>query len=340
MDRKLRFGIIGFGMIGYYHAEVIRQVDGCELVSCTSASYSSAQKLAEKFNIEAKPSIDDLLSDERINFVTICSPSGNHYEAAKQALFHNRNVVVEKPMCLSLEEADELIALAKEKGLALCVISQTRFSDSVQAIRRAVENNEFGKMVSAQLMMRYSRPQSYYDQADWRGTVKYDGGGVLMNQGIHGIDVLCYIMGRPKSVMGYATTRLRDIEVEDTAVAAVEFENGSVGSIDATVCSTPSFAKKFIICGEKGTVILEDDSISLWALPSPCPVSGQSTTGGSASADPRGINTEYHRREFENIRDHYMYGKPLLIDGDQGRIPLSVILGLYSSSRNGVRIPL
>ena len=117
MEKRLRFGIIGCGMIGYYHAEVIRQVDGCELVSCTSASYSSAQKLADQFNIEAKPSIDDLLSDERINFVSICSPSGNHYEAAKQALLHNRNVVVEKPMCLPLKRRMSSLPLQRKRGL-------------------------------------------------------------------------------------------------------------------------------------------------------------------------------------------------------------------------------
>jgi predicted dehydrogenase len=328
MDKKLRFGIVGCGMIGYYHAEVIKQVEDCELVSCSSSSFSSAQKLAKQFDIEAKPSFDDLLSDSSINFISICSPSGNHYETAKQALLNNRNVVVEKPMCLSLAEADELISLARERGLVLSVISQTRFSDAVQAIHNAVQNNEFGKMVSAQLMMRYSRPQSYYDSAAWRGTAKYDGGGIMMNQGIHGIDVLCYIMGKPKSVMGYAKTRLRNIEVEDTAVAAVEFEDGSIGAIDGTVCSIPSFSKKFIFCGEKGTVILEDDFIRLWSLPTPCPVDAPDSTGGSSSADPRGITTEYHKREFQNIRDHFIHGKPLIVDGNEGRMPLSVILAL------------
>lgn len=340
MKKELGFGLLGCGMVGHYHAEAIKAVDGCTLVACASKSFASAEKLASEFNTEARQSFNDLLSDASINFIAICTPTGDHYENAKQALLAGKNVVVEKPMCLGLDKADELIALAKQKNLVLCSISQTRFSDAVQAIHNAVQAGQFGKMVSAQLMMRFMRTQAYYDQADWRGTFAGDGGGVLMNQGIHGIDVLCYIMGRAVSVAGYTATRLRNIEVEDTAAAALEFEDGALGIIDATVCSEPSFTKKFIFCGEKGTVVLENDVISLWSLPCPCPVSVGPSAGGSSSADPRGITTEYHIREYTNLRNHVLDGEALLVDGKQGKLPLSVIYGIYESSKTGKKITL
>ena len=340
MKKQLRFGLLGCGMVGHYHASAIGAVEDCTLVACASKTYSSAEKLAKEFGTEARHSYDDLLSDSSINFITICTPSGNHFEDARKALLAGKNVVVEKPISLRPEQADDLIDLAKEKGLILCTISQTRFSDAVQAIHKAVIEGRFGKMVSAQLMMRYMRGQEYYDQASWRGSFEGEGGGMLMNQGIHGIDVLCYIMGQPVSVMGYTATRLRRIEGEDTAVAAIEFADGSLAVVDATVCSNPSFTKKFIFCGEKGTVVLENDVITTWSLPQQCPVKVGASSAGSSSADPRGISTEYHTREFRNLRDHYVDGRALLVDGIQGKLPLSVICGIYESSDSGKRIAL
>ena len=328
-------------MVSRYHANAIRKCGNAELTACYSHSLESAKKLAEEFP-EAKvyDSLKGLLADESINTIAVCSPTGNHFAHAKEALMANKNVIVEKPLCTKLEDADELIKLAKSKNLTICTISQSRFSDTASAIKKAVDNGEFGKMVSVQLMMRYERKQSYYDQAAWRGTFEYDGGGVLMNQGIHGIDLMCYIMGKPVSVMGYAKTLLRDIEVEDTAAAAIEFENGSVGVIDATVCSVPSFTKKFIFAGEKGTVILENDVISLWNLPTPCPIEQTASVAGSSASDPKAISDAYHTREYINYTNHLLNGSPLLIDGNEGRMPLSVILGIYESSKLGKKIML
>lgn len=339
---KVKVGIVGCGMVARYHASAIEQADGAELVCCCSKSAASAEAFAKETgkSIRVYHTYTEMLSDPEMNTVAICSPTGDHFAQAKEALLSGKNLIVEKPLCIKLEDADELIELADEKGLTLCTISQTRFSDSAQAIRKAVENGEFGRMVSASLMMRYMRDQKYYDQAAWRGTFEFDGGGVMMNQGIHGIDLLCYIMGKPVSVMGYAKTLLRDIEVEDTAAAALEFENGAVGVIDATVCSIPSFTKKFIFSGEKGTVILENDVITLWSLPTECPVKSESSVGGSSSADPKAISTVYHAREYQNFTDHLLKGTPLLIDGREGRLPLSVILGVYESSATGNKVVL
>lgn len=341
MMNTVTIGIIGCGMVARYHAKAISDTPHARLIGAYSKSLASTEKFCAEFpGTQVFTSYDGMLADQTINTIAVCSPTGEHYTQATKALEMHKHVMVEKPLCLTLEEADAQIRMADGQGLSLGVISQSRFSDAAMAIKQAIDNGGLGKLVSASLMMRYMRNQEYYDQAGWRGTYAYDGGGVLMNQGIHGIDLLCYFMGKPESVMGYAKTRLRNIEVEDTAAAAVEFENGTVATIDATVCSTPPMAKKFIISGEKGTIMLEDDVITFWNLPSICPICVEKGMGGSSSANPKGITHVYHAREYRDFVQHLMNGEPLLIDGKQGRIPLSVILGIYESSKTGRKVLL
>ncbi len=339
MNDPIRFGILGCGLIAPNHARAIAAAGGV-LSGAVSRRYVQAQAFAESFACRAYETYEAMLSDDGIDAVSICTPTGNHFANARQALLAGKHALVEKPLCLTLEEADTLIDLAAARGLTLGVISQTRFSDAAQAIRRLVESGAAGKPVSAQLMMRFYRGQEYYDSAAWRGTFAGDGGGVIMNQGIHGIDLLCYLMGKPVSVTGYARTRLRDIEVEDTVAAALEFESGAVAVIDATTCSSPSFEKRFILGFENGTVILENDVITLWTVPGECPESCRVSLAGNTSADNKKVTVVYHTREYENFIRHIRKGEPLILDGIQGRMPLSVILGVYESSRTGRRVDL
>jgi UDP-N-acetyl-2-amino-2-deoxyglucuronate dehydrogenase len=337
----LNIGILGCGMISSYHVKAIAETEGAGVIGAASHSYDSVLKLCAQFPYMTPfKSYDEMLGCPEIDTIVICTPSGNHYEEAKAAILSGKNVIIEKPMCTLLEDARDLIDTAKRQNVFIVVISQSRFSDAAQLMKETVSNGDMGRLVSAQLMMRYYRGMKYYDSAAWRGTLKYDGGGVLMNQGIHGIDLLCYIMGKPASVMGYSKTLLRDIEVEDTAAAALEFENGALATIDATVCSSPSFSKKFIFAGEKGTVIMEEDAIVFWSLDKPCPLPVGMKSDSSASADPSGITHTLHAKEYANIVSHVRDGVPLIIDGEEGYIPLSVILGVYESSRTGRRIQL
>ena len=340
MKETLQFGIVGCGMIARYHAQAIQQTPRCSLLGACSKTYASTEKFVREVPCIPFPSYEEMLTHPDLDVVVICTSSGEHFHQAKEALEAGKHVIVEKPMCLTIKDADALVELDKQYPQTVCVISQSRFSDAAQTIKAAIDAGSFGKMVSASLMMRYYRSQAYYDQAEWRGTVAGDGGGVLMNQGIHGIDLLCHFMGKPVGVTGYARTMLRDIEVEDTAAAAIEFESGAIATLDATVCSQPSFSKKFILCGEKGTVVMEEDAILSWSLPDPCPIPLGAKSGNSASADPKGISVAYHLREYENFVGHVLDGKELMLDADQGRMPLSVILGVYESSRTGTHIKL
>ena len=339
MNKTIRFGIVGCGLIAPTHAAAIRGTEGAALAGAVSHSFDKAQRFGEQYGCRAYASYEDMLADDDIDAVSVCTPSGYHFENAKQALLAGKHALVEKPMSLSLAEADELIALSKERGLSLCVISQSRFSLAARSVKAMIDSGAAGRPVSAQLMMRFYRGQEYYDSAAWRGTWKYDGGGIIMNQGIHGIDLLCHLMGRPASVMGYAATRLRNIEVEDTVAAALEFQSGAVGVIDATACSKPSFTRKFILGFEKGTVILENDTISHWSVPGECPDCSVSLAGNT-SADNTKVSAVYHTEQYGNFVRHLLAGEPLIVDGAEGRMPLSVILGVYESSRTGRRVLL
>lgn len=339
-DKSISFGIVGCGIIARFHALAVSEVPGARLIGACSKTFSSTEKFCSEFAVRPYESFEKMLQEPELDAVVICTPSGDHAWQITQALKAGKHVVVEKPMCLTMEQANAVVALADELGLMVCVISQTRFSDGVQAIKQAIDRGELGKLVSACLTMRYFRDQNYYNLAQWRGTMAGDGGGVLMNQGIHGIDVLCYLMGKPAGVKGYARTLLRDIEVEDTAVAALEFENGALAVIDATVCSQPAMPRKLTICGEKGSVVLEEDSIVQWNLPTACPTEASHATGSSGAADPKGITHQNFTREYRNVMDHLLRGEPLLLDSRQGRMPLSVILGIYESSQTGKTVQL
>ena len=338
--KTISFGIVGCGIIARFHALAIADVPGARLIGACSKSFSSTEKFCAECNIRAFADYEQMLAEPELDAVVICTPSGDHAGQIMAALKAGKHVVAEKPMCLTMEDADAVVAMAEQSGKMVCVISQTRFSDGVQAIKQAIDAGAMGKLVSASLMMRYFRSPEYYNLAGWRGTIAGDGGGVLMNQGIHGIDVMCYLMGNPVGVTGYSRTLLRDIEVEDTAAAAVEFDTGALAVIDATVCSQPAMPRRLTICGEKGSVVLEEDSIAAWNLPIPCPVEANVSTGSSGAADPKGITHENFTREYRNIMAHLVDGAPLLLDARQGRMPLSVILGVYESSKTGKAVQL
>ena len=339
-NKSVRFGIVGCGMISHYHADAIGAVENAELVGACSRSRESAEAFCGKYGIRCFESYEQMLASSDITAVSICTPSGDHARQILMALRAGKDVVVEKPMCISLADADEVIRLAEETGKKVCVISQLRFSDAIQEIRRAIREGLLGKVYSVALTMRYFRSQAYYDQAGWRGTWAMDGGGVLMNQGIHGIDMLCYLFGPAEEVGAYAATLGRDIEVEDTAVAAVKFESGVLATIDASTCCAPGFPRKMVISGERGTIVTEDDNIVLWTLPEPCGMTVGTVSANSGASDPRGITWANHARQFEDFVDSVLNDRAPVSDQREGRLPLELILGVYESSREGKFVKL
>jgi len=330
---KVRFGIIGCGMIANFHAAAIAQIEDAELCACYDQYAPGAEAFAEKHNIMAFATLEELLESDLIDAVSICTPSGMHAPQTLRALDAGKHVVVEKPMSLSLEDADAIIGRSEQTKRKVCVISQYRFQEAVQVVKHAIDEGAFGRIVSASLAMKYYRSQEYYASAGWRGTWKMDGGGALMNQGIHGIDVFRYLMGPVRSLTAITKTQTRNIEVEDSAVAIVDFKCGAIGTIEGSTTCYPGYPRRIEICGDKGSVVLEEDRILRWDLSAECPIPVGMNAENVASSDPKAISAEGHIRLIGNFTSAVLHDTPLLLDAKSGRAPLEVILGIYKSAQ-------
>jgi UDP-N-acetyl-2-amino-2-deoxyglucuronate dehydrogenase len=207
---------------------------------------------------------EKLINSSAVDVVNICTPSGLHAKLAVRALNAGKNVMVEKPLGLNVKECDEVIQAAKQNKKICAVISQLRYSKSTGLVKKAIDEGGIGRPVEAGVYMKYYRAPEYYSSSKWRGTWQMDGGGALMNQGIHGVDLLLHFMGRVKSVQAITKTLMHKIEVEDTAIAIVEFENGAVGVIEGTTSVHPGYPRRFEICGTHGSIIMEEDRIIKW----------------------------------------------------------------------------
>lgn len=332
---QVRFAIIGCGVIAEFHATAIERIPGAVLVGVCSGSRQSAERFTATRPVRIFDSLDELFASSEVDAVCICTPSGQHTEQAVAAMRAGKHVVVEKPMSLSLVDADRIIDTARETGVKVCVISQFRFSAAVQEVRRALDAGAFGKVVSGSLQMKYFRSHEYYASGKWRGTWALDGGGCLMNQGIHGVDVFRYLMGPVSALTALTRTQTRHIEVEDSAVAILEFQNGALGTLEGSTTCCPGYPRRIEICGDAGSIVLEEDSIMRWDLPIPCKLPVGKEAKNVAASDPKAINVEGHVRQIHNLVDAVLGGAPLIADAATGRPPLEIILAVYESSRTG-----
>lgn len=331
---KIGYVIIGCGMIAKFHIAAINATPDARLAGVYDLDYERTKVFASLNNTKAYASLEEVWADNDAHALCICTPSGLHYSLAMEGLTHGKHVLVEKPMALSLEDCDTLIATAKERNLMLGVVSQLRFSPAITQVKNAIDSGVLGKLICADLYMKFHRSQDYYDSSGWRGTWAMDGGGALMNQGIHGVDLLQYLAGPVDSVYAKARTLARKIEVEDTLSAVTEFKNGALGVIQATTSMYSGFSRRMELCGEKGTIILEEDKILLWdvaddhGIPHDC--------GGASdvrsSSDPTAISWSGHARQIGNFTAAILGREELLIDGVEGRKAVEIILTAYRSS--------
>lgn len=337
MVMKINFGIIGCGMIANWHAGAIKAVEGAELAGFTDINLEGSNSFADKYGVKAYESLECMLSDKNIDAVCICTPSGLHAPQAIMAAEAGKHVIVEKPMALSLAEADEVIRACEVNKVKMGVISQLRFSPAVRKLKEAVENGLLGKIVTGDIYMKFHRSQDYYDAGGWRGTWKMDGGGALMNQGIHGIDLLRYIMGPVRTISAHTRTLVRRIEVEDTAAAVLEFANGALGVIQATTSIYPGYPRRMEICGNRGSIVLEEDSIARWdvegqAVPEDIIIQ---STASKASSNPSAFGIEGHILQIKDMLEAIKYDRKPLVDMYEGRKPIEIIMNIYESSRTG-----
>jgi len=345
LDRPVGWGVVGCGVIGPLHAASAAKGPYTRLVACCDIIPERAENLANKYGAKAYTSLDRMLADPEVEAVSICTPSGMHPEMAIRALRAGKHVLSEKPMAIHLEDADAMIAASEETGNKLAVIFQRRAMPLFRTIKKAMDEGVLGKLVLGDAYLKYYRSPEYYRSAGWRGTWQWDGGGALMNQGIHGIDMLQWLMGPVETVFAHTAPLVREIEVEDTAVAVLKFRSGAFGVIEGTTSVYPGMDHRIELHGEVGTIRIDGERVVEWKVQGPDgkPVSrevGEMAGGGSGASDPRAISADGHWIEVQDLALAIRDGRQPLLPGTEGRHALEIILGIYESSRTGREVRL
>lgn len=333
-------------MISQLHARVISEMEDAELILVCSRNLKRAKSITDVFGGEPTIDFDMVWNRDDIDAVSICTASGEHATFGIPAANAGKHVLVEKPIEISLEKADALIGACKKNNVKLGVIFQLRFLDACQEVKRAIENGVLGNAVMADCYMKFYRPQEYYSDSRWKGTQALDGGGALINQGIHGLDLLLHLSGDVASVKAYMDVRAHEnIEVEDTCVAAVKYKNGALGVIQATTSVHPDFQQRIEIHGSEGTIILdgtEDVWIKHWEtfkegareIVEPVPVDH---SGAAAVLEEGG---EAHLRQVQDFVNAIGQDREPAVNGVEGRRSLEVVRAIYKSAKEGSEIIL
>lgn len=338
MTKIWNFGIVGAGLIADVHAQAIQSIPNVRLKGICGSNADKATRLAGKYNCRVFKDLNGLLSDNEIDIVTIATPSGAHMEPTIEAARHGKHVICEKPMEISLERIDKMIDAHLKSGTRLGGIFNFRFNDSIRSLKHAIENARFGQITFASIQVPWWRSNDYYKHS-WHGTLKLDGGGALMNQTIHMIDLLQYLMGPIDSLQAYSATLGHSIEVEDTATAILKFNNNTLGAIYGTTASYPGQSRTLMITGTQGTVIMVDNNIKVWQFASQTDNDIQiqnsinDIEGRAGASDPADISFTSHARNFEAFVQSVESGAPFEIDGTEARKAVEIVLRIYSSAK-------
>ncbi len=344
------FGIVGTGMISHFHAKAIQSIPGAKVVGCFNHSAEKAQAFAVEYGCTAYSSMDQMLANPEISIVNICTPSGSHLDPAIAAAQAGRHVVVEKPLEITLSRCDQIIDACRQHKVKLCTIFPSRFSPANIALKDAIASGRFGRLTLGDSYVKWWRTQEYYDGGGWRGTWALDGGGAYMNQAIHNVDLLYWLMGDVAEICGFTGTLAHErIEVEDVGVACLKFANGALGVLEATTAAWPGLLKKTEIHGDRGTAIVEQDSVLKWDFADESPAddelrktlgAGSATSGGAS--DPKAISFVGHQLQLQDFIEAIQEGRAAKVDGAEGRKSVEIILAIYQSAMTGqsVKLPL
>ena len=332
--------LVGCGRISKRHIQVLTQMPEMKLVAVCDVIEERAKAAAEPLGIPYYLDALEMVKKERPDFVSILTDSGLHPALGILLAPHVPVVVVEKPMALTLEDADNLIEACDKNGTKLFVVKQNRFNPAIVQLKKAVEQGRFGKMVLGTVRIRWNRDQAYYDQDPWRGTWKLDG-GVFTNQASHHIDLLQWLMGPVESAKAYIATRLVNIESEDTGAAVLRFKSGALGVVEATTATRPKDLEGSIsILGEKGSVVIGGFSVNrmvTWNFAEPGPEDEQIQ---QTITNPPNVYGFGHLPFYEYALECLKTGKASMLDGFNGRKSLEIINALYDSAFNGREVRL
>ncbi len=344
--RRLGFAIVGLGMIADFHAQAIAKVNGAQLVGVMSRDPVKARAFAAKHQVPfTTTSVDELLARPEVDVVCITTPAGAHLDPALAAIRAGKHLVIEKPIEITTERVDEILRAADAAAVKVAAIFQGRFGDGARTVKAALDAGRFGRIVLASAYVKWHRTAQYY--TGYRGSPDLDGGGVLLNQAIHAVDLLLWFAGMPTEVFCYATRRVHtEIQSEDTVSGTLRFANGALGVVEASTAAWPGWQRRIEICGEHGSVSLEDDHIARWefspARPEDATLRSAKDTAalGTGASAPNAINFEGHRRQIQDLVDAIREQRPVAIDGWEARKPVAVIRALYASAQRGGPVKL
>lgn len=341
IKRTYGFAIVGCGVIGPIHADAISELSNGRLVVTHDTDAERARELAEAHGADWDVDLDRVLRRPDVDIVCVCVPSGRHAEIGVRAARAGKHVICEKPIEVRLEPADRLIATCRDANVRLGVVFQLRYVPALVQLRSLLKAGSLGRPLSAEVVLPSYRSQSYYDSADWRGTWELDGGGCLMNQGIHFVDILEWLLGPAERVFGQCTTTTHDIEVEDVAAATFTFQSGAIGVVHATTAAPPGLPWRIRVTGTKGTVQIEDSRITSCALTDGGPTLGVSEDAGrsrSSRSDPASMLHVGHRNQFADYLRAVSAGTGPAIGGAAGRRALELVLAVYRSARTAQEV--
>jgi predicted dehydrogenase len=340
---KYKFAILGCGIIVKSHAAAVNNTEDAELYAVCDVNQENATAFAAKFNVKnIYTDYMEMLNDPEIDVISICVPSGMHGDASIAAARHGKHIICEKPMEITREKLDSMNDEIKKNNIKFGCVFQKRYMPQVAAVKQALESGRLGKIIIADAHLKYYRTPEYYKSAKWRGTWALDGGGVLMNQGIHGIDLLLWIAGDVDSVFAYCEAFSHDIQVEDTAVAVIKFRSGAFGVIEASTALNAEKSSVFQFDCEKGTLAFSDSEITMW----------KNNNDENEKAPELNISNAYNpglngavakNSHFEVYRDFteaLKNNRQPFIPASEGRKAVDIILEIYESARTGKEIRL
>lgn len=345
---KINFAIVGCGNIADFHADALRKISDAQLVAVCDNVKEKVEALAGKYQAAAFSAYEELLQRKDIDVVNICLPSGLHEEFTVKAAEAGKHVIVEKPLDIDLGKCDRMIKTCRKNNVKLCVIFPSRFKKSSSFVKRALDEKRLGRLVLGEARVNWFRSDDYYASGAWRGTWKLDGGGAVMNQAIHSIDLLQYFMGDVESVFAYADTLSKDIEVEDSAVAVLRFKNNALGIITASTSAYPGFDAEIGIYGNKGSIKLAGGNIKSWEFTENIPIDREipkctCSTVSSGAKDPvKFIDSKGHQGQIENMIAAIKNDTLPAVDGHEGRKAVEIVSAIYKSAEEGreIKLPL
>jgi len=349
----IRVALVGCGVIGRNHARALDEHPAFELVAAVDAVVSNAAALVEDGAFATLP---EALREREIDLVVICTPSGTHIDLARQAVAAGTHIVIEKPLDVDVARAAEFARQARDAGKVLTVISQHRFDPASVAVARAVHGGRLGRPTSAVATVAWWRDQDYYDSGDWRGTWRLDGGGALMNQGVHTADLLCWFLGRPVEVQASARLLAHErVEVEDAVAATVVFESGALAVLLATTAAYPGLSARIQVHGSEGSAIIDNDRLEYFHAKASAVdrgtrgVTGGAVTGNQAEAEvgiaetPAGPRSDHdfvlaHRRQYDDVAQAITTGGRPAVTIEDALLSLAFVRSIYVSAALGERI--